>query len=148
MNTKTYLILFSSIALLLFPNSVRAKAPATLSGYQASVDALKQSSAYKRYAQRPKSELSKLLFLMERFRSMEASIVFDGFEYDANKSSRMGKKYLMKNYKKKETAEKWIQLHTYRSPKKGEVIYIKLRNGTYDTLRNALLQEMKALEKA
>lgn len=108
---------------------------------------LQQSEAYRQYAHRPRTELSKLVYLMDRFRSSDFVIFSDGMIYDADFALKFAKKYLSKNYNK-ERAEHWIKVHAYRTPGAGKIIDIQFSDGTRRPLRDVLLEELKVLERA
>lgn len=105
-----------------------------------------QSEAYRQYVHRPRTELSKLVYLLDRFRRADFEITFDAVVYDADFALKFAKKYLAKNYKKEEAA-RWINIHAYRTPRAGKIIYIKFSDGSSRPLRDMLLEELKALEK-
>ena len=109
---------------------------------------VQDSAAYENYAKRPKSDLSKLIFLMERFKGTDHRVLINGREYNYEESAPYAKKYLFKNYKNKADAEKWVKEHTYRIEGSGEIIHVKFSDGTLSTLRDVLLEELTKLKKA
>lgn len=104
-----------------------------------------ESPAYKQYQKRPKSELSKLIYLMDRFKGSQYTVLFDGAEYDSLKALKYAKSYIAKHYQKEE-AENWLRDHAYRSPS-GKVIYLKTPEGKTEVLRDSLIQELKLVQK-
>ena len=127
-----------------FPdNQLHEKAP---SKQPHEITPLAESRAYKRYSNRPKSELSKLIFLIDRFKDMGVRIRYDGLEYDANYAARITKKYLARRYRR-ENAKEWVQKHSYRSIHAGEIIYVIFPDGSEEALREVFISELNAVEK-
>lgn len=110
------------------------------------IEALADSAAYHTYQKRSKSELSKLLFLLDRFRVMDLEIIYDGRVYDTEFALKAARKYLQKNYRK-EQAMDWVSKHTYRSIHAGDVILLRFPGGEEKQLRDVFLNELEALEK-
>jgi len=105
----------------------------------------KESEAYKQYLRRPKSELSKILYLIDRFKNTAFKIIYDGDEYDSNFATMTARQFLAFNYRN-ETAERWVKTHTYVSEPEGRVIHIKYPNGELRPARDVLLEELEKLE--
>lgn len=112
------------------------------------MEPLKSSPAYQQYQRRPKSELSKLLFLMDRFKGSPAEVVYDGSHYDSSFALKNAKAYIAKNYKKNQRAELWVREHAYRSDPGRQLILFKYPDGNTRPLRDVLLEELAGLEKA
>ncbi|HTL48952.1 MAG TPA: hypothetical protein VL688_12900 [Verrucomicrobiae bacterium] len=106
---------------------------------------MQESYAYKQYAMRKKSELSKILYLIDRFTGSPYKVLYDGVEYDSAEALRYVRQYLAKHYKK-ENAEAWLKLHAYRSEPQGNVIYLKAPDETTKPLIDVLLGELQSLE--
>lgn len=107
---------------------------------------LKESTAYKRYLHRPRTEMSKLLYLFDRFLNTDFKVVYDGTTYDSKTAIYYGRIYVAKNYHG-EKAIHWLKIHAYRSQPRGKIIYLKYPNGKKRPLRDVLLEELGALEK-
>lgn len=105
-----------------------------------------ESAAYQQYVKRPRTDLSKLIYLMDRFKGSDFKILFDSNEYQSSEALRYAKTYLAKNYKSNEKAESWLKTHSYRSPTMGKVIYFKFSDSQYQPLRDVLLEELRELE--
>ena len=119
--------------------------------FPASADSLSpelQSKAYERYLQRSPSELSKLIYLLERYKDTDIKVIYDGNEYDALEGANYAKRYLAQHYNKKENAEKWLKIHAYRSTPAGNVIYFKFSDGQRRPMLDVLLEELRLIEKA
>lgn len=108
---------------------------------------LKESQAFARYKNRIKSELSQLIFLMERFNLKGIEIKIDGNIYPAALAFPFAKMYLALNYNQ-EKAKKWIQKHCYRSPFTNEVMLVRFSGGEYEVGRDALFRELDNLKEA
>ena len=105
---------------------------------------LQESKAYELYQGRQESEFSKLLFLLERFQDADAEIVYDGRHFSPKDAARIAKIFLVRKYKD-ELAEVWLVKWCYKTFKQGEVIWIKLPDGTHKTARELLEKEMQLL---
>ena len=105
------------------------------------------SSAYQHYAQRPKSEFSKLLYLIDRLRENNFEVVYNGRCYQTRPLGSLIKQYLFLNYKN-EKAEHWILQHAYRSQTRSCIIYLKDPTGNSLVLKDVLLEELNTLPQA
>lgn len=110
----------------------------------AGLTAIEDSQAFQRYSVRRKSELSKLLYLMDRFRGTGFKVIYDGLEYDSEQAAQESRKFIAKNYKQ-EPAVDWIRNYAYRSNPGGNVIQVKTPQGEIRTLRDVLIEELEAL---
>jgi len=115
--------------------------------HQEFISPVKESNAYKRYLHRTKNEQSKILYLLDRFLNSPLKVVYDGTTYDSNTAINFARSYVARNYRN-ENAASWIKIHAYRSNPKRKIIYMKLPNGKTKPFRDALLEELEALEKA
>ncbi len=109
------------------------------------IGSIQDSAAFKQYQVRPQTELSKLIYLLDRFNSPAVEIKVDGNIYTTDKAFPYSKGYLSKNYKK-EKAEAWIRAHCYRSSEKNEVIYMREGAAEFRPVRDILIEELKRLE--
>jgi len=103
------------------------------------------SFAFKQYQLRPKSELSKLYYLMDRYNGSSFKVLYDGAEYESGAALRYAKSYVSKHYRK-QTARDWVSEHAYRSGS-GRAIYLKSPEGKNILLRDALIKELAPIEK-
>jgi hypothetical protein len=103
-----------------------------------------ETLAYKQYQKRPKSELSKILYLMDRFKKTSLKVIYDRVEYESDVALKHAKSYVAKHYKR-ENAAVWIREHAYRSTS-GTVIYVKYPDGEKKLLRDILIEELKNIE--
>ncbi len=122
---------------------------AMLAGSAGAADVLeiRDSEAFKQYQLRKSdTELSKLIYLMDRYRDAKFEIQYDGSWYGADEAMMEARKYLRQNYKN-EPAEKFIKLHTYRPYGKEKIIFIRFPNDEIRILRDVLLEELKRLDQ-
>lgn len=110
-----------------------------------SLGPVQSSNAYKQYQNRSSSELSKLIFLLDRFNAPGVEMRIEGNVYTSDKAFPYSKGYLAKNYKK-EKAEDWIRQHCYRSTGNNEIIYMRVDGGDFKPARDVLIEELKGLE--
>ncbi len=113
----------------------------------AEIPPIQDSSAFIRYKNRIKTDLSKLVYLMERFNIQGLEIRIDGNIYPAALAFPFARAYLALNYNH-EKAEDWIQKHCYRSPFTNEVMLVRMDGGPYEVGRDFLLRELEALKAA
>lgn len=110
---------------------------------RADVPAKETSPAYQKYQNRPKTELSKLIYLMDYFRGTEYKVVYDKMEYDSTTALQTAKNYIAKHYTN-ENALTWVKEHSYRSAG-GQIIYLKSPDGKSETLRDALVRQLQVI---
>ena len=113
---------------------------------QSSVNEVKVSAAMRNYDRRPKTELSKLIYLMDVYRNTGYLVIHDSVEYEPQVALRKAKDYIQRNYRK-QAAERWVKEHAYRSKSSGEIIYLKSPKGEIEPLRDALLRQLQGLAK-
>src|SRR3989338_5969742 len=99
---------------------------------------IEDSPAFEQFLMRPKSELSKILFLIERFGDQSVEIRYDHHYYTAEFSARVARWFLTRNYKK-ETGHQWIMKWCNRSVPGGNLIWVKLPSGKSRMAREVLL---------
>jgi hypothetical protein len=107
---------------------------------------LEESSAYRQFSRRPSSELTKLLYLIDRFKDTQVIVVYDGANYEAREAARIAKKFLMSNYKK-ETAEFWVRKYCFRSESANRWILFKAPDGSAGKAGEILLAELELLHR-
>ena len=106
---------------------------------------LTESSAYRQYQRRPKNDLSKLLFLIDRFAQSKVEIIYDGFHFQAAQAAGMARWFLSRNYNK-QTAEEWVLQWCNTTVPRGKIILVKLPDGSTELGREVLLGELEALD--
>ncbi len=111
-----------------------------------SMPSIEKSEAFQRYSRRPTTELSKLIFLIDRYKNSELKVMYDGHEYTAVESAGYAKTFLSKNYKKG-AADYWVKNHCYRTEPAGNIIYVKFSDGSKRPLKDILLEDLGRLQK-
>jgi len=107
---------------------------------------LSESRAYKQYQRRQKSDLSKLLFLIDRFAQSKVEIIYDGFHFPSAQAAGMARWFLSRNYNK-QTPEEWIYQWCNTTVPRGKLILVKLPDGSTELGREVLLSELAALKE-
>lgn len=105
------------------------------------------SNAFKQYQKRPKNDLSKLIYLLDRYNAPGVQIRISGNLYDSAQAFPYSKGYLAKNYKTGENAEAWLRKHCYRSLSTNDIIYMRVDGGDFRPARDVLIDELKSIEK-
>jgi hypothetical protein len=106
-----------------------------------------QSDAFRQFTTRPYSELSKILYLIDRFGSTDVEILYDGHYYHARFAKQVARWFLFHHYRK-ETAEQWIWRWCNKTVVTNNLIWVRFQDGTSRLAREVLLEELGALEKA
>ena len=105
-----------------------------------------ECAAFKQFQMRPVSHLSKLLYLIDRFGTLDIQVRYDGHDYSAAFVARLAKWFLARNYNKQEPRE-WV-MRWCNTSIGGQLIWVRMPNGSYRLAREILLEELDALEKA
>jgi hypothetical protein len=140
-NRRSYLPILAALAGF-FIIGTRAAA-----AFDLTLPPVKESEAYRKFLKRPKNELSKLLYLIDRYKDTKIKVIYDGFHYDAAHTARVTKKFLFGNYKN-ESALHWINAYCHRTDPRGNLILVKTPDGDVREARDLLLAELEILEKA
>ena len=106
---------------------------------------VQETAAFKQYQKQPKSEMAKVNYLFNRLNKAPAKVIYDGHEYEMQEAVKLAKSYFYKHYSK-ESAQYWIQNYCYKTDS-GNVIFLKLADGSKVTMRDVALQELNILEK-
>jgi hypothetical protein len=106
---------------------------------------IKESHAYKQYIMRPNSDLSKLIYLIDRFGSIDGDILYDGVHYRTGWVANFARIFLTTSYHN-ETSKDWIMKWCNRSIMKGELIWAQFPNKKVQLSREVLLNELSALD--
>ena len=105
-----------------------------------------ESTAYQQYQTRPVSELSKIIYLVDRFVDSKIQIKYDDHYYSAPFTARVARWFVSIRYKN-ETAKDWILKWCNTSVPAGNLIWVKFPDGHFRLAREILLNELTALEK-
>lgn len=105
-----------------------------------------QSRALQRFQNRPVSELSKLLYLVDRLGETDVQIVYEKNTYYSKLVLPVARWYLSQHYDKKDSAEAWLSKWCYRSLGSGEPVLVKYKDGSLRSARDLLLEELDQLD--
>lgn len=119
---------------------------AVLSASAFALEPIQESAAFKKYQNRTPTELSKLIYLLDRFNTPETEIQIDGNIYTAEKAFPYGKSFLAKNYKKENAAD-WLREHCYRTKDENKIIYIRFHEEKFRPFRDVLIEELERLNQ-
>jgi len=119
---------------------------AVLSASAFALEPIQESTAFKKYQNRTPTELSKLIYLLDRFNTVDTEIQIDGNIYTAEKAFPYGKSFLAKNYKKENAAD-WLREHCYRTKDENKVIYIRAYGEKFRPFRDVLIEELERLNQ-
>ncbi len=163
METQTFkkqskITIFSVVALvaaaIITPFILRASAVIATDSHSANLTAaiinlppLAESKAFEQYLKRPQNDLSKLLYLVDRFGNTNIEILYENTYYKALLVSRTVRFFLAIHYKG-ETAEHWIKQWCTTSIPSGKPVWAKFPDGSFKLARELFLEELDSLAKA
>ena len=107
---------------------------------------LEDAKAYKMFLMRPYSELSKIVFLIDRFKESKVKVVYDDIYFDAAFAARVAKWFLSQHYRK-ENAREWIMLYCNQSLVDHKLIWVADEKGGFKLSREVLLSALQELEE-
>ena len=146
MRGRSGFIIFSFVFLMLADSALFAQGILAVAGTGPStLEPLQKSNAYRQFASRPYSELSKLLYLIDRFGDTNYEILYDGHYYSTRFAKQLARWFLINHYNKQKT-EKWIMEWCNKSIG-GNLIWVKYPEGSLRLAREVLFEELKELEK-
>ena len=108
---------------------------------------LEKTEAFKQYQLRPKGDLSKLVYLIDRFAQSDIEIIYEGLHVPSRPAAAVAKWFLSRNYKK-QTPGEWIYQWCNRTIPNGRLVLVKLPDGSTLPGRDVLFNELAALEAA
>lgn len=108
--------------------------------------AARESKAFQLFKQRPHSDFSKLLYLIDRFEHSGIEVVYDGHYYKAAFAAKIARWFMVRNYKKENPSE-WI-MRWCNTSHSGKLIHVKFPTGKFRLSREVLFEELKHLEVA
>lgn len=108
---------------------------------------VEQSEAYKEYLKKPATDFSKMICLLNYFRTAPVIVQFEGIDYTPEFAYPFGLVYLMTNYRN-EKPEHWARKHCYRSIFTNKIIYFKFRDGSSRPARDVIIEKFDELEEA
>jgi hypothetical protein len=139
---KALLILIASLTLATLP----AAFASTYKPIYPEFPEIRESKAYKKFAVRPLSDLSKILYLIDRFGESKIEVVYDNQSYPAPFATAVARWFLARNYKK-QTPENWVKEWCSHSIMTNKLVYVRLPNGDFLLARDVLLAEIKAINQ-
>ena len=108
---------------------------------------LEESQAYQDFLKKPPSDLSKMICVLNYFRTAPLLVQYDGIDYAVQFAYPYGLVYLMTNYHN-ENPEQWVRKNCYRSLFGNNIIFFKFQDGNYVPARDVMLEKFHELEKA
>ncbi|MFA5159917.1 MAG: hypothetical protein WC484_05365 [Candidatus Omnitrophota bacterium] len=111
------------------------------------LEPVEQSQAYQEFLRKPGNDLSKMICLLNYFRTAPIVVQFEGIDYTAQAAYPFGLVYLMTNYRN-EDPERWAKKHCYRSLFGNSIIFFKFRDGSSRPARDVILGKYHELEEA
>lgn len=128
--------------LLVFPATVHAA-----SSFNPKLLPLEESQAFRQYLARPVTDLSKLIFLIDRFKEADIQIRYGGIYFAPSFAARVARWFLAKYYQG-ETPREWIMKWCDTAIGSGELIWVRDAEGNFKLSREVLFEELEKLEKA
>ncbi len=131
---------------VIFPAQVQAaEKPKTGQPAPSDFPPILESKAYLQFKSRPVSELSRLIYLIDRFGGTKIEVVYNGNYYKPVFVASLAKFFLSQNYRK-ETVNEWIMKWCNVSIPSGNLIWVRFPDGKFKLSRDVLKSEMAALE--
>lgn len=111
------------------------------------LEPIRGSRAYEQYSLRQKNDFSRLLYLIDRLGTVDAAVIYDGYQYDMRFVSAVSKWFLYRFYKN-QTPEEWVLQWCHRSIPGNSLIWVRFPDGTRQQSRDVLLAELRNLAVA
>ena len=111
------------------------------------LEPVEQSQAYQEFLKKPGNDLSKMICLLNYFRTAPIVVRFEGIDYTAQAAYPFGLVYLMTNYHN-EKPEHWAKKHCYRSLFGNNIIFFKFQDGSSRPARDVIIEKYRELEEA
>ncbi len=105
-----------------------------------------ESKAFEQFMLRPTTELSKIIYLIDRFSDSKIEILYEDHYYSALFASRVARFFLPRHYRQ-EAAEHWVLTWCSTSIPSGSPIWVKFEDGSFKLAREVLLEELKSIEE-
>ncbi len=135
-----------SVLILLCSLEITAFAAANQSTSLIVVQPVRESAAYQQYKNRPDSDNSKLIYLIERLGDAPIEVLYDGHYFKAPFVAKVARWFLGRHYRK-ETVKQWIMKWCNASVPGGNLIWVKMSDGKFKLSREVLSDELKLLEE-
>ena len=108
---------------------------------------LAESQAYQAFLKKPVNDFSKMVCLLNYFRTAPVIVRFEDIDYTPEFAYPIGLVYLMANYHN-ENPEHWARKHCYRSIFTNKIIYFKFQDGSSRPARDVIIVKFHELEEA
>lgn len=105
-----------------------------------------QSKAYEQFQLRPRSDLSKLIYLIDRFVDSKIQVQYEKHYYPAFFAARIARAFLPAHYKN-EKPEAWVMQWCSTSFPSGDPIWMKFPDGSFKLGREVMIDELKLLDQ-
>lgn len=105
-----------------------------------------ESKAFQQFKLRPISDLSKLIYLIDRFVDSDVQVMYENHYYPAFFAARVARAFLPAHYKD-EKPEAWIMQWCSTSFPSGAPIWMKFSDGSFKLGREVMIAELKLLDQ-
>jgi len=116
------------------------------SAFYAGFSEVSSCPAYRQFAVRPATELSKIIYLIDRFANEKIEVLYDGNYYSAPFAAKVARWFLSRRYSK-ENAQAWVLKWCNASTPAGNLIWVKMPDGEFVLAREMLLTELQRLQE-
>lgn len=137
-------VFFALIAVPMAAGEGVPAVPAAASSSAAGLVPLEQSKAYKRYSARPQTDLSQLIYLIDRFSEADILILYGDFQVDAPFAAGIARWFISRNYEG-QTAEAWVDKWCKNTFPQGKPINVRLADGDIRPAVDILKDELNQL---
>ena len=120
--------------------------PVPAAAFDAGMPPISESKAYRQFLERPFSDLSVLIYLIDRFRETPIEIVYDRHYFPAALAAGVAKWFLAVQYRK-ETPSQWVRKWCSDSVPGGEPIWVKDGRGAFARSHDVLMNELHNLQE-
>ncbi|MBI4549320.1 MAG: hypothetical protein HY714_00125 [Candidatus Omnitrophica bacterium] len=140
---KSVAAVFFLLALCLEP----LWAAAVASSHPLDLPPIRESKAYRSFIRRRPSEISRLVYLIDRYKGAPLRVIYDGAPYENEVAVKVARWFLPRYYNN-EKAEEWIVRYCSTSFLLDNPIYVEYPDGRRVLARKILLEELQALAEA
>lgn len=107
---------------------------------------IQESKAFQQFILKPVSELSKLIYLIDRFGESKIEVQYEDHYYAAPFVGRFVRMFLAAHYAQ-QSADYWLSEHAVTSMHSGKLIWLKFPDGSFKLAREVFANELKALDQ-
>jgi hypothetical protein len=138
--------IIATTALLLMLCLEPVWAAALASAHPLDLPPIRESAAYRNFKKRRPSEISRLVYLIDRYKGAPLRVIYDGAPYDNEIAVRVARWFLPRYYND-EKAEAWILRYCSTTFLLDNPIYVEFPDGRRRLAREVLLEELDELAK-